>query len=546
MSDQQHRRRTSSPPTHQPSLPLPLQQPQQQQPSSSTSGPSTSSSTAQQQQQPNLSNEQWAVFINQRMSGMPNATNLSEWQLQAVLFHAKLTQYYDRFISLGGDDIDQLMQCDETEFLEIMRLIGMASKPLHVRRFQRTLADFSKDRATFLRQAAVHIGPPPVMDFPTSSQTSSLQAAIQFLIPGFNPSEQQQASTSSTTSITTALSLPGSSSSSTMLQQQLHQPSTSVESPVTATMPRLYPQTSAPFFRPQLLQQQQQQPSTVIAAAAASATANVMPLPSSELLNLVGSSISNLTIPSISPSVVTIPPSFTTVTSSRTESPAIAGPSGCGSNQSIASPGSDTEYTSDPFEGGILPETDIPQIIRLAKNLYSKKPDLHTLEPRYVQNKKKLPKELIDVMKLPAEDKNRLSEFRKFSAIYGRYDAKRKPDKPLSYHELLVNEAAAQLCLIQPVLLTRRDELFPLARQVVRESNFPGFRTLSRTERKRPYDTKSERSTSPHSVASNRDSPELSTLERRSSSSHPKHDPSPNTPSTRSSTSGGKRAKSEY
>jgi hypothetical protein len=382
------------------------------------------------------------------------------------------------------------------------------------------------------------------MDFPTSSQTSSLQAAIQFLIPGFNPSEQQ-ASTSSTTSITTALSLPGSSSS-TMPHQQLQQPSTNVESPVTATMPRLYPQTSAPFFRPQLLQQQPSTSTSVIATASASATANVMPLPSSELLNLVGSSISNLTIPSISPSVVTIPPSSTAVISSRTESPAIAGPSGCGSNQSVASPGSDTEYTGDPFEGGVLPETDVTQIIRLSKNLYSKKPDLHTLEPRYVQNKKKLPKELIDVMKLPAEDKNRLSEFRKFSAIYGRYDAKRKPDKPLSYHELLVNEAAAQLCLIQPVLLTRRDELFPLARQVVRESNFPGFRTLSRTERKRPYDTKSERSTSPHSVASNRDSPELSTLERRSSSSHPKHDPSPNTPSTRSSTSGGKRAKSEY
>ena len=71
---------------------------------------------------------------------MPSATSLPEWQLQAVLFHAKLTQYYDRFISLGGDDIDQLMQCDETEFLEIMRLIGMASKPLHVRRFQRSLA----------------------------------------------------------------------------------------------------------------------------------------------------------------------------------------------------------------------------------------------------------------------------------------------------------------------------------------------------------------------------------------------------------------------
>uniref|UniRef100_A0AC34FB86 Uncharacterized protein n=1 Tax=Panagrolaimus sp. ES5 TaxID=591445 RepID=A0AC34FB86_9BILA len=475
--------------------------PIQQQPSTSTS---STTPTAQPGPASNLSNEQWAVFINQRMSGMPNATTLPEWQLQAVLFHAKLTQYYDRFISLGGDDIDQLMQCDETEFLEIMRLIGMASKPLHVRRFQRTLADFSKDRPTFLRQAAVHIGPPPVMDFPTSSQTSSLQAAIQFLIPAFNPAEEHLSATTS---------LPSSLSGTTTLQPQLPPPPstslTNVESivpPPPTSMPRLYPQTSTPFFF--------SQPSTSSTPSTASATANVMPLPNSDLLNLVGSSISALTIPSISPSILaststaaTASSSTTVITSTisrRTESPAIAGPSGCGSNQSIPSPGSDTEYTGDPFEGGVLPETDIPHIIKLAKNLYAKKSDLHTLEPRYVQNKKKLPKELIDVMKLPPEDRNRLSEFRKFSAIYGRYDAKRKPDKPLSYHELLVNEAAAQLCLIQPVLLTRRDELFPLARQVVRESNFPGFRALSRTERKRPFDSKSERSTSPHSVASNR------------------------------------------
>lgn len=42
-------------------------------------------------------------------------------------------------VGLGGDDIDQIMQCDEQEFLEIMSLVGMSSKPLHVRRLQRTL-----------------------------------------------------------------------------------------------------------------------------------------------------------------------------------------------------------------------------------------------------------------------------------------------------------------------------------------------------------------------------------------------------------------------
>jgi len=92
------------------------------------------------------------------LSGMRTASSLAEWQLQAVLYRARLTQYFDVFISQGGDDIDQIMQCDETEFLEIMSLVGMASKPLHVRRLQRTLSEFSVNRAQFLITTVPFIG----------------------------------------------------------------------------------------------------------------------------------------------------------------------------------------------------------------------------------------------------------------------------------------------------------------------------------------------------------------------------------------------------
>lgn len=47
---------------------------------------------------------------------MRPATSLSEWQLQAVLYRAKLTQYYDTFISQGGDDIDQVSIKVSTQF----------------------------------------------------------------------------------------------------------------------------------------------------------------------------------------------------------------------------------------------------------------------------------------------------------------------------------------------------------------------------------------------------------------------------------------------
>jgi hypothetical protein len=64
------------------------------------------------------------------------------------------------------------------------------------------------------------------------------------------------------------------------------------------------------------------------------------------------------------------------------------------------------------------------------------------------------------------DDPLRVEHFRLFARIYGRFDAKRRPDKALTRHERVVNEAAAQLSLLRPELLCRRDELFPLARKV--------------------------------------------------------------------------------
>ncbi|CAN7947572.1 unnamed protein product, partial [Ixodes pacificus] len=46
--------------------------------------------------------------------------------------------------------------------------------------------------------------------------------------------------------------------------------------------------------------------------------------------------------------------------------------------------------------------------------------------------------------------------------------------------QVSVNEAAAQICKHIPALLTRRDELFPLARQAVRDSGYPFSKGQSR------------------------------------------------------------------
>lgn len=87
-------------------------------------------------------------------------------------------------------------------------------------------------------------------------------------------------------------------------------------------------------------------------------------------------------------------------------------------------------------------------------------------------SKKRTSKDIQQIMTMSESDPRRMEGIRKYSAIYGRFDCKRRPEKPLTLHEVCVNEAAAQICKFIPALLTRRVELFPLARQVVRDSGF--------------------------------------------------------------------------
>lgn len=40
------------------------------------------------------------------------------------------------------------------------------------------------------------------------------------------------------------------------------------------------------------------------------------------------------------------------------------------------------------------------------------------------------------VMNMSEDDPRRMDEIRKYAAIYGRFDCKRKPEKPLTLHEV--------------------------------------------------------------------------------------------------------------
>ncbi|XP_059385001.1 NGFI-A-binding protein 2-like isoform X3 [Carassius carassius] len=84
---------------------------------------------------------------------------LGELQLYRVLQRANLLMYYDTFIQQGGDDVQQLCEAGEEEFLEIMALVGMATKPLHVRRLQKALRDWASNPTLFNQPLATNVAP---------------------------------------------------------------------------------------------------------------------------------------------------------------------------------------------------------------------------------------------------------------------------------------------------------------------------------------------------------------------------------------------------
>lgn len=74
--------------------------------------------------------------------------NKSQQKLFDLLTKANLTQYFGSFIEQGGDDVDQLCDANDSEFKEICDLVGMSTKPLHVKRLKKIIDQIKKSKQT--------------------------------------------------------------------------------------------------------------------------------------------------------------------------------------------------------------------------------------------------------------------------------------------------------------------------------------------------------------------------------------------------------------
>ncbi|XP_017860869.1 PREDICTED: NGFI-A-binding protein homolog isoform X2 [Drosophila arizonae] len=324
-------------------------------------------------------------------------SNEAEVQLYRVLQRASLLAYYDTLLEMGGDDVQQLYDAGEEEFLEIMALVGMASKPLHVRRLQKALHEWANNPSLFQGAMLPQLGlcetptkPAPALIF----NSDSTPALPRHKYASFQP---------------------------------------------TAPIP------------------------SAAAAAAAAAAASVAP---SSVAN--AQMLAQISAPVMCPALP--------VLQSPTATPLVV------SNAGSCVAGASTAHqvsSSSPQLTPVLTELQVQRITMCADKIARQLPQR---EPRAQTSKKRTTRELEQVIAMAEHDPRRMDEIRKYSAIYGRFDCKRRPEKPLTLHEVCVNEAAAQLCRNPQTiwLLTRRDELFPLARQIVKDAGFGHSASIAR------------------------------------------------------------------
>lgn len=342
------------------------------------------------------------------MTSIPS--NEAELQLYRVMQRASLLAYYDTLLEMGGDDVQQLCEAGEEEFLEIMALVGMASKPLHVRRLQKALQEWFNNPAQF----QVPLGPAP-----------SFAPAISRTAVGAGTPSGTPVGTPMGTPLGTPLGTPQGTPMGTPLGVP---PGAGPSPPHSSPAPSPAPAAPPPADCPSPVTRSVATPPSPAIPADPMQTA-VGSIPTTELNNHHGYPGRPLSAPLASP---------------RPGSPGL-------------------QLTP------VLLESQINRLAEAARNLSRSLP---SYQPRPHNTKKKMCKDLELVINMADDDPRRMDEIRKYAAIYGRFDCKRKPEKPLTLHEVSVNEAAAQICRFVPALLTRRDELFPLARQVVRDSGY--------------------------------------------------------------------------
>uniref|UniRef100_A0A8C4QR72 Uncharacterized protein n=1 Tax=Eptatretus burgeri TaxID=7764 RepID=A0A8C4QR72_EPTBU len=346
---------------------------------------------------------------------------LGELQLYRVLQRANLLLYYETFVAQGGDDVQQLCNAAEDEFLEIMALVGMARKPLHVRRLQKALQEWVANPGSFSQ---------PLGRLPSASiALARLQDLTPAAIAGPNP-----VSSALESQIQLAQRLPGGGSAGLLRLYIGPDGSPSLSG---------LPQVLAAFGKAQ------------------------------------GPMINHPRLPLVIPTVHKVIPVHSggqngsrillgSSTGVQVLSPADSGCRSADEGQSppmspLLPPPPHTIASAAEAAGGLLDEATIRALSECAE----KKLKGRTLRPppspaelhELLRSDRKQGKSLAHIADMTHGDPRRIEEIRKFSAIYGRFDSKRKDGRQLTLHEERLGDIQERLRDIRRSLETLRQQM---------------------------------------------------------------------------------------
>ncbi|ODN00960.1 NGFI-A-binding protein 1, partial [Orchesella cincta] len=395
-------------------------------------------------------------------------------------------------IELGGDDVQQLCEAGEAEFLEIMALIGMAAKPLHVRRLQKALQEWMTQPSLFqspvLPPGYHHYGASQVDRTISHTQYTTTTIASNNVTGGTghnphhpvipiphhisqNPASPYPAHNApSMQYITDSNSTSSNDSTKSDSHKTVKSYERSSSSPSNTTVGGLQATYLAQQGSPATPVTNSPQTLDNSSGTTTAAPSRVTSRSSSRSSSYSGSEPSSPPA-APSPAYMTKGIILQTGDSPRPSTESLT-------NRAI--PASNNSVTATSHDYYSLQEHEIQKLAEAAMNLVRSLPQ-NVKEPKF--SKKIETSSYETVVRLAEDDPRKMDEIRRLSAIFGRSEhGKRNKSsgitsnsstKPVSVLELSMNESAAQLCRLVPALLTRREELFTLSRQVIRDSGLP-------------------------------------------------------------------------
>ena len=310
--------------------------------------------------------------------------------------------------------MSQLKELDEEEFRQLCLMVGMASKPFHVKRLQKALGrPSSQIYSTKLSGASS--SPAPTLTTSAAQHTPSLSpsAKISRVHPpsrlGGAPSSISKHSPQVKHAQTSTTAYPGLVSSG-RLSEQYQQ------------LPKL---------------PQQRQHFEAVGANNSSRVGIAPTLEKRQLASEVSGTSSAIDIQRLEQT-----------TSSALDSPPLP-------------PSSSKQLFLPPY---LQPDSDVRDLSSLVDELTPIQAELGPCPFK------------------PSDwDERRTELVRRYSAIYGQGNSKRKSEE-LSLHEQNINMAAFQLCLRDPTLLVRRDELLVLSRKAIKDGGYTFQHGLSKAK----------------------------------------------------------------